>query len=66
MPGSRADAEVRFRRALQISQGDYSVFLKRPITVSILAIAVIAFLAPAIWSIVRARGQRDAHMGHDQ
>jgi len=42
-------AEVQFRRALQISQGDYSVFVTRPIAASIFAVAVLAFAGPALW-----------------
>src|SRR5690606_5780193 len=39
-------AEIHFRRAMQISQGDYSVFYTRPVATTIFAIAAIAFVAP--------------------
>jgi putative tricarboxylic transport membrane protein len=39
-------AEVQFRRALQISQGDYSYFVTRPISATIFGITILAFLAP--------------------
>ena len=48
-------AEIHFRRTLQISQNDYSVFVTRPISGTILAIALIAFVAPVIWNIVKRR-----------
>lgn len=48
-------AEIQFRRALQISQGDYSVFVTRPISGTILAVALLAFIAPTAWSMIRAR-----------
>ncbi len=41
-------AEDHFRRALQISQGDYSTFVTRPISGSILAIAALGVLVPQV------------------
>jgi putative tricarboxylic transport membrane protein len=48
-------AETQFRRALQISQGDYSVFVTRPIAATIFAIAVLAFAGPLVWTYIRGR-----------
>ena len=48
-------AEVQFRRALQISQGDFSVFVSRPISATLLAIAVLALVGPMV---LRARRTR--------
>ena len=48
-------AEVQFRRALQISQGDFSVFVSRPISATLLAIAVLALVGPML---LRARRTR--------
>ncbi|MDQ4044981.1 MAG: tripartite tricarboxylate transporter permease [Chloroflexota bacterium] len=48
-------AEVHFRRALQISQGDWTVLFDRPISGTIFAIAALAFIAPAIWRLVQSR-----------
>ena len=45
------EAELQFRRALQISQGDYSTFVTRPITAVILVIAVVALIAPRLWRL---------------
>ena len=41
-------AEQQFRRAVAISQGDLTVFLTRPISATILAIAVAALLVPML------------------
>jgi putative tricarboxylic transport membrane protein len=50
-------AETHFRRAMQISQGDETVFFTQPISASILAVALLLFLGPRIWSWVqRNRG----------
>ncbi|RJF88000.1 tripartite tricarboxylate transporter permease [Oleomonas cavernae] len=46
-------AEEQFRRALQMTQGDMSVFLTEPISASILTIAVLAIVVPPIWRRVR-------------
>jgi putative tricarboxylic transport membrane protein len=41
-------AEQQARRALSISQGDWSVFVTRPISAAVLAAAVLALVAP-LW-----------------
>jgi len=48
-------AEVQFRRAVQISQGDLSVFLTRPIAASLLAVAVAVLLGPPLMDAIKAR-----------
>lgn len=53
-------AETQFRRALQISQGDYSVFVTRPIAATIFAIAILAFVGPVLWRLVNTRRGPDA------
>lgn len=52
-------AETQFRRALQISQGDYSVFVTRPIAASIFAIAIVAFVGPVLWRLIKSRRKPD-------
>ncbi|HMF68864.1 MAG TPA: tripartite tricarboxylate transporter permease [Phyllobacterium sp.] len=47
-------AEIHFRRALQISQGDLTVFVGSPISVILLLLAVCAVVVPLI---LRARGK---------
>ena len=49
-------AEIQFRRALQISQNDYSVFVTRPISASIFAVAILAFVLPSAYRWWRGRG----------
>ncbi|MEF9996053.1 MAG: tripartite tricarboxylate transporter permease, partial [Burkholderiaceae bacterium] len=50
-------AEKNFRNALSISEGDFSVFVTRPISATILAIALAAILMP---HLIRMRfGQAD-------
>jgi putative tricarboxylic transport membrane protein len=44
-------AEQQFRRALAISQGDYTVFLTRPISVTLLVISALALLLPLALSV---------------
>ena len=39
-------AEQQARRALSISQGDWTVFVTRPISAAVLAAAVLALMAP--------------------
>ena len=42
-------AELQFRRALAISEGDLSVFVTRPISLALLVAAAIALLAPTLF-----------------
>ena len=49
-------AEQQFRRALAISQGDFSVFFTRPIALSLLIISALALLIPIIVPLLRKRG----------
>jgi putative tricarboxylic transport membrane protein len=42
-------AEQQFRRAMAISEGDVSVFLRRPISAVLLATATLVLIGPAIY-----------------
>ncbi|HEX7022336.1 MAG TPA: tripartite tricarboxylate transporter permease [Trueperaceae bacterium] len=54
-------AEQQFRRALAIGQGDYGVFLTRPISLTLLIISALALLLPVLWPFLqRARRRRRA------
>jgi putative tricarboxylic transport membrane protein len=54
-------AEAQFRRALSISQGDLSVFVTRPLSFTILLLAVAALLLPYIPALLaRLRGEKPA------
>jgi putative tricarboxylic transport membrane protein len=46
-------AEVQFRRAIQITQGDLSVFVTRPISLTLLLIAAAVLFAPLIVALSR-------------
>ena len=50
-------AEQQFRRALSISQGDASVFLREPISAAFLAIAVLTVLVPLLGPYLRRAGR---------
>ena len=39
-------AEQHFRRAVAIAEGDYSIFLSRPVSASLLVVALLVLLAP--------------------
>jgi putative tricarboxylic transport membrane protein len=54
--GPRADTELR--RALQISQSDFSVFFTRPISAALLAIALSLVVVPAFMRWRKARRAR--------
>nr|WP_237180967.1 tripartite tricarboxylate transporter permease [Roseomonas haemaphysalidis] len=48
-------AEQAMRQALTISQGDWSTFVTRPISVCILLLALLALLGPRLWGLVSRR-----------
>ncbi|MGH7267629.1 MAG: tripartite tricarboxylate transporter permease [Candidatus Rokuibacteriota bacterium] len=46
-------SEQQLRRALALSQGDPTVFLRRPISVGLLAVTLAVLLVPPIWRLLR-------------
>jgi putative tricarboxylic transport membrane protein len=46
-------AEQQFRRAVAISEGDYSVFVTRPISAVLLASAAAVLIAPLVFRRIR-------------
>jgi putative tricarboxylic transport membrane protein len=48
-------AETQLRRALSISQGDWTVFFTHPIAVTILIIAGLVLLLPVMFRLISAR-----------
>jgi putative tricarboxylic transport membrane protein len=46
-------AETQFRRALAISQGDLSVFIKQPIAAAVLAVSALLLIIPLVFRLVR-------------
>jgi hypothetical protein len=50
--------ETQFRRALQISQGDPTVFVTRPLSLTILLLALVALVLPYLPALIkRLRGE---------
>ena len=51
--------EAQFRRAVQISQGDLTIFITRPLTVGILLVALAMLVLPYVPALIaRLRGER--------
>jgi len=48
-------AEQQFRRAVAISEGDFSVFVTRPISAALVAAALVALFAPLVLTLWRRR-----------
>jgi putative tricarboxylic transport membrane protein len=52
-------AEQQMRRALSISEGNFSVFVTEPISATLLAIAAAAVIGPPVWRMLRKRISKD-------
>lgn len=48
-------AEAQFRRAMSIAQGDWTVFFTRPLSATLIGIAVLVIVSPLIWRAFSAR-----------
>lgn len=52
-------AEAQFRRALSISQGDLSVFVRRPLALALLLMALVILILPYLPALLaRLRGEQ--------
>ncbi|MFD2052574.1 tripartite tricarboxylate transporter permease, partial [Mesorhizobium calcicola] len=51
-------AETQFRRAMTISNGDWSVFYKHPLSLTLLTLAFIGLVGPHIWAYIEHRRRR--------
>jgi putative tricarboxylic transport membrane protein len=51
-------AETQFRRAMTISNGDWSVFYTHPLSLTLLSLAAVALVAPRIINLLRRRRLR--------
>jgi putative tricarboxylic transport membrane protein len=49
-------AEQSMRQALTISMGDWSTFVTRPISASLLSVAVLMMVAPRLYRLWRKAG----------
>ncbi len=59
-------AETQFRRAMTISNGDWTVFFTHGLSLTFLILALLAFLSPKIISYIRHRRTRGpAHVSGD-
>ena len=56
-------AETEFRRAMTISNGDWTVFFTQPLSAALLLTAAVALVGPRVYSFVRDRRLRAA-LGH--
>ena len=56
-------AETEFRRAMTISDGDYSVFFTQPLSATLLALAALGLLGPRLWAFYRASRLQRARAG---
>ncbi len=52
-------AERQLRRALAISQGDYTALVDSPISIGLLVVAAVMLLVPVLGRIFRRRARRD-------
>jgi len=53
-------AETEFRRAMTISDGDWSIFVSHPLSATLLALAAIGLFGPRLYGLYqtyRARGE---------
>lgn len=57
-------AEQNLRQALTISAGDWSVFLTRPLSATLLALAALALVAPRMYELMRGK-PRPEHVPGD-
>ena len=48
-------AEQEFRRAMQISQGDVLIFLQKPLSLTLLLLALLAVVGPQLWRLLSRR-----------
>jgi putative tricarboxylic transport membrane protein len=46
-------AEQEFRRAMTISEGDLMIFVQKPLSLTLLLIAVLALVGPKVWGMMR-------------
>jgi len=52
--------EANYRRAMGISKGSLDIFLQHPISLALLAIAILSFALPVLAKLTGWRGRRSA------
>jgi putative tricarboxylic transport membrane protein len=53
-------AETEFRRAMTISDGDWTIFFRHPLSATLLALAALALVGPRLYGLykdTRAKGK---------
>jgi putative tricarboxylic transport membrane protein len=58
-------AEAEFRRAMTISNGDWTVFFTQPLSASLIALAAILLVGPRLRAFFRNRKPRPEHVPGD-
>ena len=58
-------AEQEFRRAMTISNGDWTVFFTHPLSASLLAIAALALVGPKLYQFTRGQKPQPEHVPGD-
>jgi putative tricarboxylic transport membrane protein len=58
-------AETEFRRAMTISNGDWTVFVTQPLSAFLLALAVLLLVGPRVLALVRSRRPQPDHVPTD-
>jgi putative tricarboxylic transport membrane protein len=56
-------AEEEFRRAMTISQGDLTIFVQRPLSATLLTVAVLSIVVPFVWQHFQKKQVREAREG---
>jgi putative tricarboxylic transport membrane protein len=46
-------AEQEFRRAMTISEGDVLIFVQKPLSLTLLLLALFALIGPRLWALAR-------------
>jgi putative tricarboxylic transport membrane protein len=59
-------AETEFRRAMTISNGDWTILFTHPLSAALLVLAVVALFGPRLYDLIRSRrGPRPEHVPGD-
>ncbi|MCZ8374117.1 MAG: tripartite tricarboxylate transporter permease [Beijerinckiaceae bacterium] len=53
-------AEMNFRQAMTISQGSWWIFIEKPLSLTLLVLALVALVGPALWAKFRPRTTQEA------
>ena len=54
--------ELQFRRALQISAGDYGTLFATPLSKVLYLVLIVVILGPSLWSLRKKIANRKGHV----